>query len=174
MPSAKPPASAGIAAAKRPSSAIPRQMSRDHPASDAAISRRRSMSYRAPRNFATLSRSRPWSSLLSLNVRLPCPRSKPEDLLRYDVALNLVRSAVDRLLPRIQPFLHRGDAAFRARVRETGAAAVRMVDEAVNPGRLGREAGDLLIDFGAADLESRLLEPGFASLLDRSQHGDRK
>src|SRR3546814_17226551 len=102
-------------------------MSRDHPASDAAISRRRSMSYRAPRNFATLSRSRPWSSLLSLNVRLPCPRSKPEDLLRYDVALNLVRSAVDRLLPRIQPFLHRGDAAFRARVRETGRSEERRV-----------------------------------------------
>src|SRR3546814_14191027 len=102
------------------------------------------MSYRAPRNFATLSRSRPLSSLLSLNVRLPCPRSTPEDLLRYDVALNLVRSAVDRLLPRVQPLLHRGDAAFRARVREPGADAGRMADEALIPGRLGCVAGDLL------------------------------
>src|SRR6476659_4236708 len=72
-----------------------------------------------------------------------------------DVALDLVRSAVNAELARVEIFFRRGMAVVRTRHEHVVARRMLAQRKAIIADSAVREVGDALEDFGAPDLEQR-------------------
>src|SRR5207245_11391232 len=82
-------------------------------------------------------------------------RLEPEHGFGDDVSLDLVGSAVDAELARVQIFLGRGVAVVGARHEVVGADRMLAYGKSVIADRAMGELGDVLHYLGAAELEQR-------------------
>src|SRR6516162_8483248 len=122
-PPPSPPASSENGAANRPSSAKASHCLRLKPSSLARILRRASKSYRSRSRRWTLDRNNSCSSVTWISIRSshdPLLALETEHRFGDDVALDLVRPAVDRELARVEIFFRRSVAVVRSRHKMVG------------------------------------------------------
>src|SRR4029077_17817479 len=81
--------------------------------------------------------------------------SEPEHGLGYDIALNLVRAAIDRCLAHVE--IASGGAGGIVGSDIFVVPEAVLVRKAIIPDRLEGELGDALLNFGSTNLEDRTL-----------------
>src|SRR5712671_2414647 len=142
-PPPRPPASSENGAPSRPSSANASHRLRLQPSSLATILRRASKSYWSRNRRWTLDRSSSCSSVNWISIRFSL---EAEHGFGDDVALDLVGSAVDAELARVQVFFRRGVTVVRSRHKMIGADRMLADRQAVIADRAMRQFGDVLED----------------------------